>query len=246
MLGGVQPSQNLFPVGPSSPITLQPRGWHLHPPQKEQPGGFGLTAGIYWAHSRERQRSPLSPSIPPPPLLAEELWLLGRTKFTCKKAGVQTAEGEVGHRLVTPIPFPVTAAGFRRSTATPRRPKPSAPLGLLVLPEGDLAIVAAGGEQPRLLRVPGHAVDVLRVRPWHVGCEAEGGLLLLLGGGRRALLEDTDGVVTAGRGQRSGEAAPGGGGRRETSPKGPSREPGGVPAAARSPRHVVDGPGVVP
>lgn len=153
---------------------------------------------------------------------------------------------EVGHRLVTPIPFPVTAAGFRRSTATPRRPKPSAPLGLLVLPEGDLAIVAAGGEQPRLLRVPGHAVDVLRVRPWHVGCEAEGGLLLLLGGGRRALLEDTDGVVTAGRGQRSGEAAPGGGGRRETSPKGPSREPGGVPAAARSPRHVVDGPGVVP
>lgn len=81
----------------------------------------------------------------------------------------------------------------------------------LVLPEGDLAVVAAGGQQPRLLGVPGHAVDVLRVCAGHVGGEAEGRLLQR---GRGALLKDPDGVVATGRGQRPSEVAPAGGQRR--------------------------------
>lgn len=48
---------------------------------------------------------------------------------------------------------------------------------MLVLPEGHLPIIAAGGQEPWLLGVPGHTVDVLGVGLVLVGCQREGGLL---------------------------------------------------------------------
>ena len=47
----------------------------------------------------------------------------------------------------------------------------------LILPEGQLSIVTAGGQKPPFLGVPGHAVDILGVGLRHVGCQREGGLL---------------------------------------------------------------------
>lgn len=47
----------------------------------------------------------------------------------------------------------------------------------LVLPEGHLSVVTAGGQEPLLLRVPGHTIDILGVGLRQVGCQGEGGLL---------------------------------------------------------------------
>lgn len=117
------------------------------------------------------------------------------------------------------LPCPQSHLGPAASLGVPKSPthgeeeverlhcKPSADFGALVLPEGDLAVVAARRQQPRLLGVPGDAVDVLRVRAGDVGGQREGGLVRV---GGRALLEHADGVVPAGRGQSPGEVAPGG------------------------------------
>lgn len=148
----------------------------------------------------------------------------------------------VGHRRsVTLVPAPLSApARGCVPAAAPTGPAAgcgggrarglnlSANFGALVLPEGDLAVVAAGGQQARLLRVPGHAVDVLRVGPGDVGGEAEGGLLRV---GGRALLEDSDGVVAAGRRQRPGEVAP----RARAAPGGSPALPPGENGAGRAP-----------
>lgn len=47
----------------------------------------------------------------------------------------------------------------------------------LILPEGQLSIITAGGQEPLLLRVPGHTVDILRMGLRQVGCQGEGRLL---------------------------------------------------------------------
>lgn len=47
----------------------------------------------------------------------------------------------------------------------------------LILPEGHLPVIAAGGQEPLLLRVPGHTVDILGMGLRQVGCQGEGGLL---------------------------------------------------------------------
>lgn len=137
---------------------------------------------------------------------------MGPPRSWACKSPTQRAE-EVGHHL--PCPALHTGTGLRpggsaegsrcRAGGRTRGLNFSANFGALVLPEGDLAVVAAGGQQARLLRVPGHAVDVLRVRPGHVGGQAESGLPRV---GGRALLEDPDGVVAASRRQRPGEVAP--------------------------------------
>lgn len=62
----------------------------------------------------------------------------------------------------------------------------------LVLPEGHLPIITAGGQQPWLLGVPGHTVDILGMGLMQVGCQGEGGLLWIRVG---ILLKHADCVV---------------------------------------------------
>lgn len=47
----------------------------------------------------------------------------------------------------------------------------------LILPEGHLPIITAGGQKPPLLGVPGYTVDILGVGLRQVRCQGEGRLL---------------------------------------------------------------------
>lgn len=47
----------------------------------------------------------------------------------------------------------------------------------LILPEGHLPIITAGGQESLLLGVPGNTVDILGMGLRQVGCQGEGGLL---------------------------------------------------------------------
>lgn len=81
----------------------------------------------------------------------------------------------------------------------------------LILPEGQLSIVTAGGQKPPLLRVPGHAVDILGVGLRHMGCQGEGGLLRVWAG---ILLKYSDGIIPTGSSQGPRQLTPGGGGEQ--------------------------------
>lgn len=72
------------------------------------------------------------------------------------------------------------------------------------LPDGDVSVVAAGGQQSRLLRVPGHAVDVLTVSSGHLSNQREHRLVGIAG----VFLKHTHAVIAAGGGQGAGQTAP--------------------------------------
>ncbi|KAF3851096.1 hypothetical protein F7725_012868 [Dissostichus mawsoni] len=67
-------------------------------------------------------------------------------------------------------------------------------------PDGDVSVVAAGGEESRLLGVPGHTVDVLVVSSGHLSSEREHGLLWV---SRLVFHEHSHCIVPAGGGQRA-------------------------------------------
>lgn len=75
----------------------------------------------------------------------------------------------------------------------------------VVLPDGKLSVVAAGGQQSRLLWMPGHAVDVLIVGFGHVGRQEEDGLLWVCSG---VFSEHTDSIIAARGGQGTGQTTP--------------------------------------
>lgn len=75
----------------------------------------------------------------------------------------------------------------------------------VVLPDGELSVVTAGGQQSRLLRIPGHAVDVLIVGFGHVGRQEEDGLLRV---GSGVFSEHTDSIIAARGGQGTGQTTP--------------------------------------
>lgn len=77
---------------------------------------------------------------------------------------------------------------------------------MLVLPEGHLPIITAGGQQPPLLGVPGHAVDILGMGLAQMGRQGEGGLLWVRAG---ILLKYPDGIVPTSCSQGPGQLTPG-------------------------------------
>ncbi len=110
------------------------------------------------------------------------------------------------------------------------------------LPESHVAVVAARGEKSGQLRVPSHAVDVLRVRAAHGRDAGELGLMYVR---ITRLFENSDGVVTRPRRYQSRQVAPAS--QKPTCVRPESAELGNVDAdkytkdaKTASPVHVVD------
>lgn len=73
------------------------------------------------------------------------------------------------------------------------------------LPDADLPVVAAGGQQSCLLRVPADTVDILTMSSGHLSSQREHGLV---GIAAIFLLEHPHGVVATGGNQGTGPCTP--------------------------------------
>lgn len=76
---------------------------------------------------------------------------------------------------------------------------------LLEPPDGDPSVIAAGGQESRLLRVPGDTVHVLAVSSGHLSSQREHGLVWI---GRLVLLEHSHGIVTTGSCEGASQPTP--------------------------------------
>lgn len=76
---------------------------------------------------------------------------------------------------------------------------------LLEPPDADVSVVAAGGQESRLLRVPGNTVDVLLVSSGHLSDQREHRLVRMR---RRVLLEHSHRVIAAGGSEGASQPTP--------------------------------------
>lgn len=114
------------------------------------------------------------------------------------------------------------------------------------LPDADLPVVAAGGQQSRLLRVPADTVDILTMGSGHLSSQTEHGLV---GIAAIFLLEHPHAVVATGGSQGTGPCTP-------ATPAGAPRVDHVTGILARmyslttngrvSPVHVINRPSVIP
>lgn len=77
---------------------------------------------------------------------------------------------------------------------------------LVILPEGHLPIITTRGQEPWLLGIPSHTVDILGVSLAHMSCQREGRLLWIWAG---ILLKHSDGIVPTSCSQGPCQLTPG-------------------------------------
>lgn len=75
------------------------------------------------------------------------------------------------------------------------RPPSSEACRLVILPEGYLPIITTRGQEPWLLRIPSHTVDILGMGLTKMGCQREGGLLWVWAW---IFLKHSDGIISTG------------------------------------------------
>lgn len=92
--------------------------------------------------------------------------------------------------------FSVTRKSLRTFSVGIKIPKSSCSsetCRLMILPEGYLPIITTRGQEPCLLGVPSHTVDILGMGLTKMGCQREGGLLWVWAW---IFLKHSDGIIS--------------------------------------------------
>lgn len=105
---------------------------------------------------------------------------------------------------------------FSVGIKTPKSSYSSETCRLVILPEGYLPIITTRGQEPWLLGIPSHTVDILGMGLTKMGCQREGGLLWVWAW---VFLKHSDGIISTSCSQGPCQLTP----ERETYMSGGSR-----------------------